>query len=260
MFQERENVLDKNGDLTKVRDKLKSILENEARDLSYITGKAKEMGISDTTVRGTLYRDNEFINVVGTVWTLEENKYKLTEEIVGKLIDCSNELKRLKRNNNITPHRLIQSVLIKIGKESGYTTYIPSQDKGFNFNEYEKLGDIVDIYELPEEIDEKKKIRTIDVIWFTKENKIKYLFEVEGKDAKKIKNKIKNYRSLHNNGSKMYIISNLSPIKVNELLYEYKNCNEIRETINFVEIDNLIEFYENWNMLKKDKCFNISIN
>lgn len=248
---------------SKIKDNLKLILKNGPKELSEIIKETRKMNIKDNTIRGILYKcndkGNEIINIVGTTWILAEHKYELDENIIEELINSNNQLKKIKRNNNITQHRVIQSILIKIGKESGYIAYVPSQDKAYNFNECEKLGDIVDLYNLPDEINEKKKIRTIDVIWFTEKMEIAYLFEVEDKDIKKIESKLDNYLELYNTESKMYIVSNINKVKLEESYKKNEKYSKIINYMRFVEIDQLINFYEKWNKVRNNSCFNIKI-
>ena len=77
-------------------------------------------------------------------------------------------------------HWYYQGLLLEIGNERGYKTYLPAQDRNRNFVS-RTLGDVCSTTTLPEfgYQDFIHRARTVDVIWFNRRGMPAELFEVE---------------------------------------------------------------------------------
>jgi hypothetical protein len=77
-------------------------------------------------------------------------------------------------------HWYYQGLLIEIGNDRGYKTYVPAQDRNRTFVN-QNLGDICHTTTLPDFGYQSfvRKARTVDVIWFNRREMPSKLFEVE---------------------------------------------------------------------------------
>lgn len=251
---------------------LRSILKGKPKSMQEVIKGANSQGIKDTTTRSYLYKYKDvFLEITDDKWILVEDirNKALPEEIIADIIRSKKE----NRNSKITQHRIVQSILIQVGKDIGYETYIPSQDKEYLFNKKQKLGDIVDKFNLPDGID-IPNIRTIDVIWFfdnkqkdknqkdnnQKDNnqKVYSLFEVEDTDIRKIRTKLDNYKTLLQEAEKFFLIANISKQKFIEVINE-KKYQELKGKVIFISISDILEFFPYFNTIKENNCLNMLV-
>ena len=77
-------------------------------------------------------------------------------------------------------HWYYQGLLLEIGNERGYKTYLPAQDRNRAFV-HRTLGDVCGTTALPDfgYQDFTRRARTVDVIWFNRRDMPAELFEVE---------------------------------------------------------------------------------
>lgn len=77
-------------------------------------------------------------------------------------------------------HWYYQGLLLEIGNEQGYKTYLPPQDRNRTFVN-RTLGDVCNMTTLPEfgYQDFIRRAMTVDVIWFNRRNMPAELFEIE---------------------------------------------------------------------------------
>lgn len=77
-------------------------------------------------------------------------------------------------------HWYYQGLLLEIGNDRDYTTYVPAQDKNRSYGN-QKLGEICHMTRLPNFGYQRfiSKARSVDVIWFNRRDMPAELFEVE---------------------------------------------------------------------------------
>lgn len=232
------------------------ILRGTPKSMQEVIREAGIRGINDTTTRSYLYKyENTFLEITNDKWILVEDMRN--SPLPNDIIDDIIKNKKQNRNTKITQHRIVQSILIQVGKERGYQTYIPSQDKEYLFSKDQKLGDIVDTFNLPENIN-TPNIRTVDVIWFDAEWKVYALFEVEHTDIKKIKTKLDNYKTLLQQTEMFFLVANITNKKFIELIND-KEYRVLKEKIIFISIDGILEFFKHFNKMKESNCLKILV-
>ncbi|KEZ85635.1 hypothetical protein IO99_13240 [Clostridium sulfidigenes] len=206
------------------------------------------------SIRGYVQRSDSFFSIKPGLWALEEYRDKLPEEIKEMIQeDTESYFERP------TTHSKIQADLIAMGKELGYITYIPSQDKTKVFEEGKKLIDIVDIYTIPiftykPMVD---KVRTIDIIWFKDESidstKMffpKGVFEIE--TSTNFVNSLEKFKLLINfNMQYFYIISPKEKEKTFNNLIVRDEFEQIRNRVKFLAFEDVESLVSNPNILKR---------
>lgn len=206
------------------------------------------------SIRGYVQKSDRFFNIKPGLWALEEYRYKLPEEIK-KMIQEDTE----SYFQRPTTHSKIQADLIGIGKELGFRTYIPSQDKTKVFEKDKKLTDIVDIYKIPHFTYKEilTRVRTIDVMWFKEEivDGVQMLFPkgvFEIETSTNFLKSLEKFKLLINfNMQYFYIISPKEKEKTFNNIIKRKEFEIIRDRVKFLAFEDIDSLGSNPNLLNR---------
>jgi hypothetical protein len=200
--------------------------------------KYKEFHKNGKTPQATIRRIVR--HTQGKIFVVKRGLYSTNENYLNEVTLTST------KKQETQGHTYYQSLLLKIGSFRNFETFVPNQDKNQTTNN-QKLGEISTLDILPNFSYDifKKRIQTVDVIWF-KENLDELmpnsLFEIE--TTTDIKNSLGKYVDLINFNTTNYIVADISRKKQYEEILKSRQFELIKNQVEFLSFENLVKMYE----------------
>lgn len=204
---------------------------NETIDFSTWATKTPE-----ASVRRIVQDSKAIFKIRPGLWALEE----LRDEVCRKFKLQSGD----RQSEEKFTHGYYQGLLVEIGNFSGFSTFVPSQDKHRLFLG-EELGNIAHSTTIPTFTydDLLRKAKTVDVVWFNSRNMPSHFYEVE--HTTDIKNSLSKFYELQDFFSKFYIVAESS--RKNEFIdkIHFSIFDDIRNRVKFIPYEQVVNRYSN---------------
>ncbi|MCD6223885.1 MAG: hypothetical protein J7J73_03130 [Deltaproteobacteria bacterium] len=178
-----------------------------------------------------------FFKIKPGLWALNTHKKELPCEVLSMI----EEGKKVKKEEKFT-HSYYQGLLIQIGNNKGYKTYIPPQDKNKMFLNHalKELVNLNTIYKFT--YDEViQKIRSIDVFWFNERRFPASIFEVE--HSTDFKKSLLKFLELQDFLAKMYIVSHKQRQKEFLSKIDFVGFKPIKNRVIFISYEEVASWH-----------------
>lgn len=190
-----------------------------------------------------IVQDNRFFfKIKPGLWALKDRK----EEVLKKF----NIAKRDVNAQAIFNHSYFQGLLVEVGNEKGFQTFVPNQDKNKTFldKSLKDLTTIPDIYPFTyEKIIQRAK--TVDVIWFNDRKMPSSFFEVE--HSTDIYNSLIKFSELQDFYSNFCIVSDIVRRREFVAKIDAAVFTALKSRVSFLSYDQLSELHSTTFKLKK---------
>lgn len=187
------------------------------------------------TIRRIVQQSKECFKIQPGLWALEEFRDEILTKFELKGRESSNEEK--------FTHGYYQGLLVEIGKMKKLTTYVPAQDQNRMFLE-KPLKDVCDTIVIPNFTFDSiiKYARTVDVIWFNKNNLPNTFFEVE--HTTDIQNSLMKFCELEDFHSRFFIVAPNSRKSQFDKVIERSVFEPIKKRVIFNSYEAISKQYE----------------
>lgn len=154
------------------------------------------------SIRRIVQQSSAIFKVKPGLWALASQRERL--ERLGIVAD--DEAGQHSGEAKAFNHAYYQGLLVEIGNERQFGTFVPSQDRTRQYSS-RQLGDVCTQRQIPAFSYEPivKRSSTIDVIWFNSRGLLNSLFEIE--HTTDIKNSLLKFTDLQDFHTRMYIVA-----------------------------------------------------
>ncbi len=188
----------------------------------------------DATIRKIVQQSDDFIKIKPGLWALKKYKEKVLQQL-------GVELDNIESDKRFT-HSFYQGMVVEIGNNKHYNTYVPAQDKNKNFLEM-KLSEIVTLNSMPNFTYDTllRRARTVDVVWFNERQMPCGFYEIE--HTTDIKNSLSKFYELQDFRADFVIIADEKRREQFNDIMSFSMYEPIRRFVKFVSYDNLERQY-----------------
>ena len=185
-----------------------------------------------------------FFRIKPGLWALKE----MQNEVLKTLSIQIGKEKKTEEFN----HSYFQGLLVEIGNNNGFQTFIPNQDKNRLFLN-KPLGEISTLDNIHQFSYDSfvKRARTVDVIWFNERKMPSSFFEVE--HSTDIYNSLIKFSDLKDFYSSFCIVADISRKREFEGKISATVFQELKKRISFMSYEELSEIHTNTYKLLKSK-------
>lgn len=186
------------------------------------------------SIRRIVQINPEFFRVQPGLWALRECE----DAVLARFqIDRNSE----KSVHEFT-HSYFQGIIVQIGNQKRYDTYVPPQDKNKKFLET-RLSDITTVDQIysftyPELL---RRARTVDTIWFNERKMPCAFYEVE--HSTDMKNSLNKFYELQDFRARFFVVAAKERKAQFEDTIHQSIYRDIRDMVEFVNYDALITQY-----------------
>lgn len=193
----------------------------------------------------------EIYKVRRGLWALVSCKQ--THEANGIVVE--NEKNKYSKIVQEFNHAYYQGLLVEIGNERKWDTYVPNQDRNKQYSN-NTLGDVSTLKKIPPFTYDRlmKRCSTIDVIWFNNHGMLNSLFEIE--HSTDIKNSLLKYTDLKDFYTNMYIVADEHRRTEFDRVMNYVGFEALKNKhrVQFIDYASVEQTYERVLLSKKIKC------
>ncbi|NLK76156.1 MAG: hypothetical protein GX284_00210 [Clostridiales bacterium] len=186
----------------------------------------------------------EFFKIKPGLWALTKDK----DEVLRKLGIKPNN----KKSDEVFTHAYYQGIVVKLGNNKKYMTYVPAQDKNKKFLET-KLCDLTTVETIPQFTYSNliRRAKMVDVIWFNERRMPCSFYEIE--HTTDIKNSLGKFYELQDFRANFFIVADESRREQFLDTISASMYNPIRDYVKFKSYDSIIKQYNKEQIIIEDE-------